>query len=78
MLPAEAETQSQPHARMDLERAMNALPPGQRAAMMLSLSYGLSHGEIARALGEPLGTVKSHISRGKKALRGFLHAYEQA
>ncbi len=67
-----------PEIKMDIERAMNALPAPQRAAIILNISHGLSHGEVARALGMPLGTVKSHIARGKNSLRAFLNAYEKA
>jgi RNA polymerase sigma-70 factor (ECF subfamily) len=64
--------------KMDVEQAMNNLPHPQRAAVMLCLAYGFSHSEAARALDLPIGTVKSHIARGKKVLRGFLTAYERA
>lgn len=64
--------------KMDVEHAMNNLPEAQRAAVMLCLAYGFSHAEAATALGQPLGTVKSHVNRGKNALRGFLMAYERA
>lgn len=64
--------------KMDVEQAMDSLPEAQRAAIMLCLAYGFSHSEAATALGQPLGTVKSHVNRGKKALRGFLTAYERA
>jgi RNA polymerase sigma-70 factor (ECF subfamily) len=67
-----------PATKMDVEQAMNALPHDQRAALMLSFSYGLSHLEIAQTLDQPLGTVKSHISRGKLRLRASLRAYEKA
>ena len=70
--------ESDPEIKMDIEQAMNALPDEQRAAILLCLSYGLSHSEAAKALGQPLGTVKSHISRGKTTLRAFLNAYERA
>jgi len=76
--PDEAPLDSPHGVKMDVERAMNALPPAQRAAVMLCLSYGFSHSEAANALNLPLGTVKSHISRGKTALRAFLSAYEKA
>lgn len=69
---------SDPNIKMDIEQAMNALPDDQRAAILLCLSYGLSHSEAAKALNQPLGTVKSHISRGKTTLRAFLTAYERA
>ena len=43
-----------------------------RNVMVLHLFSDLSNHEIAKKLGLPLGTVKSHISRGKKILRKFL------
>lgn len=64
--------------KMDVEQAMDNLPEAQRAAVMLCLAYGFSHSEAAAALEQPLGTVKSHVNRGKTALRGFLMAYERA
>lgn len=62
----------------DMERAMAQLRPEERAAMMLSYVYGMSHGEVSDALDLPLGTVKSHINRGKAALRTLLAAYAKA
>jgi len=68
-----------PHGvKMDIEQAMNTLSPEQRAAILLCLSYGFSNAEAAKALGQPLSTVKSHIARGKHQLRAFLCAYEKA
>jgi RNA polymerase sigma-70 factor, ECF subfamily len=64
--------------KMDIEQAMNSLSPEQRAAVMLCLSYGFSHVEAAKALNQPLGTVKSHVARGKDKLRAFLCVYEKA
>lgn len=53
---------------MDLAKAMQDLPEDQRAAVALCLAQGFSHGEAADALGLPLGTVKSHVQRGKQKL----------
>ena len=64
--------------KMDIEQAMNSLSPEQRAAVMLCLSYGFSHAQAAKALGQPLGTIKSHVTRGKAKLRAFLCVYEKA
>ena len=36
---------------------------------MLMYVYGLSHSELATALGAPLGTVKSWVRRGSAALK---------
>ena len=55
-------------ARLDLTKAMNALPPEQRAAVALCLAAEFSHGEAAEMLGIPLGTVKSHVQRGRAKL----------
>lgn len=52
-------------ARIDLDRLLRVLSPEQRAAMALCYGEGMSHAEAAQALGLPLGTVKSHILRGR-------------
>jgi RNA polymerase sigma factor (sigma-70 family) len=53
---------------MDLTAAMAKLPLEQRAAVALCMAAGFSHTEAADALGLPLGTVKSHVTRGKAKL----------
>lgn len=54
--------------RLALARAMAALPRDQCAAVALCLGEGFSHAEAAEALGLPLGTVKSHVMRGRERL----------
>ena len=54
--------------RIDLERAMVRLIPAQRAALTLCFALGLSNEEAAAALDMPLGTLKSHINRGRDRL----------
>ena len=49
-------------------RALAALPIEQRAAVVLCLIQDFSHAEASRILGTPLGTVKSHVARGKARL----------
>lgn len=53
---------------MDLAKAMKGLSIDQRAAVALCLAQGFSHGEAAEALGLPLGTIKSHVQRGRQKL----------
>jgi RNA polymerase sigma-70 factor, ECF subfamily len=48
---------------------MNSLHPQQRRAIELAYFEGLSHSEIANALKEPLGTVKSWIRNGLSRLK---------
>ncbi len=57
-----------PEERLALEAALAQLSPEQRAAVTLCLAEGWSHGEAAEALGLPLGTVKSHVARGRDRL----------
>jgi RNA polymerase sigma-70 factor (ECF subfamily) len=56
-----------------VERCMEDLPDDQRRIIQLSFFSHLPHGEIARRLGLPLGTVKSRvrlaIAKLRKALR---------
>lgn len=59
----------------DLDAALALLTPAQRACVVLTYAEGFSQTEVAAATGLPLGTVKSHISRGAAALRGHLSDY---
>lgn len=62
----------------DIDRALSKLPDAQRIAVTLCVAAGLSHNEAAIATGWPLGTVKSHVTRGKAALRRILEGYGAA
>jgi RNA polymerase sigma factor (sigma-70 family) len=61
--------------KMDLERAMAALSEGERAAIVQCYHNDLSHEEAAYVLGMPIGTVKTHILRGKQKLKLALAAW---
>jgi RNA polymerase sigma-70 factor (ECF subfamily) len=54
--------------RLAIEQAMKMLSEGERAAVSLCLGEGFTHQEAARVLKLPLGTVKSHVLRGKEKL----------
>jgi len=58
--------------RLAVRQALHRLPMAQRAAVLLCLAEGLTHTEAADALGMPLGTVKSHVARGRENLRAAL------
>ena len=74
--PETLSTAAHSGASVDIEKAMNSLPEDCRAAVMMNLVYGYSHGQCAEILGMPLGTVKSHVTRGKARLRDLLKSYE--
>jgi RNA polymerase sigma factor (sigma-70 family) len=70
----DAETKSDPRLaqKLALRRAMDELPPDQRAALALCLGQDFTHAEAAEVLNLPLGTVKSHINRGRARLQAAL------
>ena len=53
----------------DLRRALGMLPNEQREVVLLIGLEGISYGEAADILGISIGTVKSRLSRGRRALR---------
>jgi RNA polymerase sigma-70 factor, ECF subfamily len=55
--------------------ALQQLPEPQRRALQLAFLRGWTHEEIARAAGDPLGTVKARIRRGLMAMRQILREY---
>jgi RNA polymerase sigma-70 factor (sigma-E family) len=59
-------------ADFDLRLALDALPPGQRAVVVLRYWEDLSITETARILGRTEGTVKSQAAKGLAALRELL------
>jgi RNA polymerase sigma-70 factor, ECF subfamily len=50
--------------------ALAALPPDQRAVIVMRHLLGFTPGEIARSLGLPRGTVNSRLRRGLDGLQG--------
>jgi RNA polymerase sigma factor (sigma-70 family) len=58
--------------RLDLERAMQRLSPPERAALTLCYAMEFSNGEAADVLNIPVGTVKSHVLRGREKLKALL------
>lgn len=66
-----------PALGLDLDRALAQLGPAVRLCVVLAHDAGMSHGAIAEVTGLPLGTVKSHITRGSAQLRAYLAAYQR-
>lgn len=53
----------------DMEAALAMLPVEQREILLLVGLEGMTYDQIAGALGLPLGTVMSRLSRGREKLR---------
>lgn len=62
--------------KVDLERAMAVLSDAERAAIVQCYHNDLTHEEAAYVLGCPVGTVKTHVLRGKQKLKAALAAYQ--
>lgn len=55
--------------RDSIVRALNSLPAGQRAAIVLVEWMGMDHEDAASTLGIRPGSLRARLSRGKAALR---------
>jgi RNA polymerase sigma-70 factor, ECF subfamily len=64
--------------REDLVQALQQLPVSFRTAVVLTDVEGHTYAEVADALGWPIGTVRSRVHRGRKALRTALERRETA
>ncbi len=56
----------------DLNVAMDRLSEPERTCILMCYQSGMTHDEAADVLKIPVGTVKTHLSRGKEKLRAFL------
>ena len=56
----------------ELMEAILALPANQRSAVHLHYYEGYTSEEIGMILGQRPGTVRSHLSRAREALRRYL------
>ncbi|NCT84392.1 MAG: sigma-70 family RNA polymerase sigma factor [Comamonadaceae bacterium] len=68
-LPERPDPAAPAGVRLDLERALAALPAGQRAVLLLVAVEEYSYAEAAQILQVPIGTVMSRLHRGREALR---------
>lgn len=72
--PAASPEEEAAHSEMRriVHAALVTLPPEQREVIELAYYQGMSQTEIASALGQPLGTVKSRARRAMIKLKGVL------
>ncbi len=75
-LAAEASTDATVFANIDAQRvrgALSALNEEQRTPIELGFFGGITHEEIARRTGIPLGTIKTRIRTGLRRMRDTLN-----
>ena len=56
--------------------AIRQLPDGQRTAVVLHYYLGHPLADVGEMMGWPLGTVKSHLHRARRALQDLLTEHE--
>ena len=61
-----------------LEKALQLLPPEMRACVVLVDVEGMEYSDAAEALGIPIGTVRSRLSRARFQLHAILFNYAQS
>jgi RNA polymerase sigma-70 factor (sigma-E family) len=71
-LPDQPAATADHDAALDVRSALTALPPGQRATLVLRFYCDLNVDQTAQALGCSAGTVKSQTAKGLDALRRAL------
>jgi RNA polymerase sigma-70 factor (ECF subfamily) len=73
--PAEADMFVLSDTRKAVKEALQTLPEAQRIPLEMAYFQGMSHTEIATALGQPLGTIKDRIRNGMLHLKKRLKPY---
>jgi RNA polymerase sigma-70 factor, ECF subfamily len=73
--PAQPDPFVQTDTREAVHEALQSLQEQQRIPLEMAYFQGMSHTEIAAALGQPLGTVKDRIRTGIMHLRKRLRPY---
>ena len=68
----EQSVETSPDAKLDLESAMRRISAAERAGLTLCFALGYSNEEAADILDMPLGTLKSHVLRGRDKMRALL------
>jgi RNA polymerase sigma-70 factor (ECF subfamily) len=77
--PAAADENQRPGARLEqhelaerLQQAVESLPPEQRAVFALYATGEMTYGQIAEAVGIPIGTVMSRLHHARRRLHKLL------
>ncbi len=58
---------------IDLQRGLLTLAAEQREVLLLVALEDMTYADVSRALGIPIGTVMSRLSRGRERLRRAMH-----
>jgi RNA polymerase sigma-70 factor, ECF subfamily len=70
--PSESTLDPDPFEHMQVTQALSTLSEAQAEAIQLAYYRGMTHTQIAAALKQPVGTIKSRISTALRTLREAL------
>ena len=73
--PSPAEAVELQELENQIAKAIQQLPPKQRAVFIMKRQEGLSLEEIAQIMGRSVGTIKAHLSHATHKLMGLLGPY---
>jgi RNA polymerase sigma-70 factor (sigma-E family) len=78
-IPEQHHDSARSEDRVDVRSALDKLPPGQRAVVVLRYWEDQSVADTARLLGKSEGTIKSQAAKGLATLRALLgtHVLEE-
>jgi RNA polymerase sigma-70 factor (ECF subfamily) len=65
-------------AEIMLPLLLRQVTEDQRACLTLAFAAGMSHAEISAIIGLPVGSVKSHIFRGRQRLQQWLNEHDHS
>jgi len=71
-------TQSDSLEIADVERSLRELPDEQREVLLLVAIEEMTYDEVSRALGIPIGTVMSRLSRARERMRRLIAGVQPA
>lgn len=75
--PSPEATLEQAEVEHAIEHCLKRLTPDFRAVVVLVDVQGMDYDEVARAIGSPLGTVKSRLARARLHMRDCLRGFEE-
>jgi RNA polymerase sigma factor (sigma-70 family) len=75
--PTPIEDATRGELRSRIEDALSRLPPMQRACFQLCMVEGFSSAEAASAVGLAESTVRVHVFRARRALKGLLEGWRE-
>jgi RNA polymerase sigma-70 factor (ECF subfamily) len=73
--PSPEESLERAEVEHAIQHCLDNLPEDFRSVVIMVDVQGLDYGEVAAAIGKPLGTIKSRLARARLRLRNCLQGF---